>query len=367
MTVAIARDRMERARALCREKGWDSLLAYGTAWRNDFLRYITDFPLLEGHGVAILDAAGAVTLYLESPVEAERASVEAVDCKVVWAPELTAAVARQVRVMGNQRVGYGPPDLVPEGIARSFGGNFENALDPFIKLLTQKTDLEVEAVRRAVKVADEAYKVFMEACRIGRREYEVMADFEAYLRSQGCPENFQIMASGGVEVRGMHPPGERRLQMGDLVTTECTPVVDGYFAQLCRTLVIGPPSREQLAAHAVYEEAMLAGIATCKPGVSGGAVAKAENDVFRKYGLGEYCTDEYTRVRGHGVGMYLDNYPVLLEETKTLLTENTTLIVHPNTYHPVVGYVVYGDTILVHKDGPEVLTRTPRKLASVPG
>ena len=42
------------------------------------------------------------------------------------------------------------------------------------------------------------------------------------------------------------------------------------------------------------------------------------------------------------------------------------LIVHPNTYHPVVGYMVLGDGVAVTKDGCEVLTGTARELFSVP-
>ena len=41
-----------------------------------------------------------------------------------------------------------------------------------------------------------------------------------------------IIGSGGVDVRGMAPPSERRLKPGDLVTTELTPAVDGYFRTL---------------------------------------------------------------------------------------------------------------------------------------
>jgi Xaa-Pro aminopeptidase len=43
-----------------------------------------------------------------------------------------------------------------------------------------------------------------------------------------------------------------------------------------------------------------------------------------------------------------------------------TLIVHPNTYHPVVGYMVLGDAVAVTEGGCEVFTATPRELFSVP-
>jgi Xaa-Pro aminopeptidase len=43
-----------------------------------------------------------------------------------------------------------------------------------------------------------------------------------------------------------------------------------------------------------------------------------------------------------------------------------TMIVHPNTYHPAVGYMVLGDAVIVTREGADVLTQTPRALFSVP-
>jgi Xaa-Pro aminopeptidase len=163
----------------------------------------------------------------------------------------------------------------------------------------------------------------------------------------------------------MHPPGDRRLGAGDLVTTELTPCVDGYYAQICRTLVIGTPTEAQRRTFAVYNEALEAGIAALRPGVTAGDVARAENDVFRRAGLGDYVTSEYTRVRGHGLGLYVDAAPMVLEEVGLVFQPNMTLVVHPNTYHPEVGYFVHGDTVRVSEGGCEVLTHTPRELFSV--
>jgi Xaa-Pro aminopeptidase len=243
--------------------------------------------------------------------------------------------------------------------------NIEDGTPMIDRLLLIKSPIEIEAVRRAADIADRGYKVFMEACRIGRPEYELVADIETFFREAGCPENFMILGSGGVEVRGMHPPGERRIQAGDLVTTELTPAVDGYYAQVCRTLVVGEPSKEQLGAFDVYIEAVEAGHAVLRAGVTAGEIAKAENDVFRKYDLGIYCTSEYTRVRGHGVGLFVDNPPHILEDVDTVLPAGATVIVHPNTYHPAVGYMVLGEAAVITEDGYETFCRLPRELLSV--
>ena len=143
-----------------------------------------------------------------------------------------------------------------------------------------------------------------------------------------------------------------------MVTTELTPCVDGYYAQICRTLVVGEPNAEQNKAFALYREAMEAGIAAVRDGVTAADIARAENEVFRREGLGDYVTDEYTRVRGHGVGLFADTKPHILEDVTTRIDAGMTLIVHPNTYHPVVGYLVLGDVVAVTKDGCEVFTGT---------
>ena len=59
-------------------------------------------------------------------------------------------------------------------------------------------------------------------------EYELVAEVESFLKSNGAEDNFMLIASGGTEVIGMKPPTERKLQPGDSVTTELTPQIDGY-------------------------------------------------------------------------------------------------------------------------------------------
>ena len=130
--------------------------------------------------------------------------------------------------------------------------------------------------------------------------------------------------------------------------------------------MLGKASDTQKKAFNVYHEAMEAGIATVKPGVTAADVARAENDVFRKYGLGDYVTNKYTRVRGHGLGLMCDLKPNILENIDVELKPGMTIIVHPNTYHPETGYMVLGDVVAVTATGSERLTRTPAQLFEMP-
>jgi len=359
-------ERRSRLAAAMAAEGIDVLVVAGNPWRSDYLRYAVDLTPTEGQVFALTDPE-KVRVIAEHPLEAARFRAEQDELEVSWSASPIEEAEAAIRALGPRRVALAPLAAVPRRLATGpLASTMASATAMLDRLMLRKSPLEIDAFRRAAALADEGYAVFMKAARVGRPEYALVAEVEAFFRSRGCPENFQILGSGGREVRGMHPPTERRLAPGDLVTTELTPCVDGYYAQICRTLVVGAPSEAQRQAFSVYEEALAAGIDAVRPGATAGEVARAQNEVFRRHGLGDYVTSQYTRVRGHGLGLYVDGPPPVLEDVDLRLEPGMTLIVHPNTYHPEAGYFVHGDSVRVTDEGCEVLTRTPRRLVSVP-
>jgi Xaa-Pro aminopeptidase len=368
MSTSIARARRTCLADAMTEHGVDLLLIYGNAWQIDYLRYATDYGPLEGEGLALVRSDGAVTLYLDSPIEAERAEVETHDIEIVHAASMLADVEAVLERARQSRIGTAPGRLMPQRLAaRGSDLGMVDCTAIIDRLLMKKLDCEIAAMREAAHLADEGYEVFRRAARVGRADYELVAEVEAFFRTTGVDDNFMIIGVGGKEVRGMAPPTGKILGLGDLVTTELTPCVDGYYLQICRTLVLGAASAAQAAAFAIYRKALEAGLAAIGPGSSAADVARAENDVFRRYGLGDYVTNQYTRVRGHGLGLFADTKPHILEDVVTPLEENMTIIVHPNTYHPEVGYMVLGDAVIVTADGFDPLLETPRELFAVGG
>src|SRR5258705_9673924 len=298
----IAGARRNRLVEAMSEEGVDLLVVYGNAWQGDYLRYATDYGILEGEGLAVIRRDGNTTLYLDSPLEAERAAVEAPGIDSIYAPSMLADVEALLERAGNSRIGTSPKRLMPQRLAsrsKDFGISDRTAM--MDRLLMKKLDCEITAMREAAHLADEGYQVFRDAAREGRADYELVAEVEAFFRFHGVDDNFMIIGVGGKAVRGMAPPMGKKLKRGDLVTTELTPFVNGYYLQICRTLVLGESSAEQRGAFVVYRDALEAGIAAVRPGVTAADIARAENDIFRRHGLGDYVTDAYTKVRGHGL------------------------------------------------------------------
>ena len=63
----ISDDRKKRLLSAMSEVGIDMLLICGNGWQSDYLRYTTDYSIVEGQALALVRADGHVTLYLVLP------------------------------------------------------------------------------------------------------------------------------------------------------------------------------------------------------------------------------------------------------------------------------------------------------------
>ena len=333
---------------LMAERGWDSMLLYGNAWRKDPFRSLVNFNFSGDHALARLSRSGEVAVTFSDPWDSEIASASV-------QPEFVRAfIAGASAVAGLE--------FMEERFVAACGALPASATADVEELRRVKTADEIGYIQRACELADRGYQRFAEAAEPGMREFELVAEVEGFLKENGAEDNFMLIASGGTEVVGMKPPTDRVLRKGDSITTELTPQVNGYYAQICRTLVLGDPSPGQLQSFAIFSEAQQAAEDLIKPGITAAAAARAQNDVFRKYGYGDYTGSKYTRVRGHCLGLYPDETPHILEEVDYVLKEGMVVIAHPNTYLPLSGYMVFGDTMLITETGNTRLNRTEKKL-----
>jgi Xaa-Pro aminopeptidase len=358
-------NRLDKLAVLMADRGWDVMILYGHSWRKEFFRCLLNMNFQGPHAAVALSRSGEVSALLSDPWDYECVAAS-IDARVVMEAEFERGLIQLLLGLRNSTVAIAGMELMEARFVeavREFAGRDPCSASLDVEELRRvKTPEEIALLRKACDLADRGYQYFAEVIEVGMKEYELVAEVEAFLKASGSEDNFMLVASGGTEVVGMKPPTERRFQMGDSVTTELSPQVGGYYAQICRTLVLGEPSAGQRRAYDIFSEAQKAGQDLLKPGVDISDVARVQNDVFRKYGYGEYTGPKYTRVRGHSLGLYLDENPHVLEDVHYIVKEGMVLIAHPNTYLPLSGYMVFGDTLLVTSNGCSSLNRTERKL-----
>jgi Xaa-Pro dipeptidase len=226
---------------------------------------------------------------------------------------------------------------------------------------TTRTEIELARVTKAAKIADEGFRCLMDVARVGMPEYELAAEMDTTMQALGSEDNFGLMAAGSHNI-AIRAVTDRKLEPGDVIVGEITPCYRGYFAQLCRTFILGEPSDLQREKYDLLLRAQVAGLAAAIPGLPSSGIAKSVNDVIGAAGYAEYCQQPYMRTRGHGLGLGgVVPYDVT-ENSSPALAVNMTMVIHPNQYIPEVGYMMLGDTVVIEADGPRSLTLTPRQL-----
>jgi Xaa-Pro dipeptidase len=354
--------RHRRVRQVLSDASLDGLLAFAPAWRREHLRYLASAGVRGSFAFAYLPLDGEPVAFVSAPedVAGVAAAGWVTDVRPLGAGELAAALPRA-------HLGVAHLELLPAALRDHLDGvEHVSATRHMTRLELVKSAWELDQVRAAAAVCDAGWEAFVDSLRPGVAEFEIVAGVEAELRRRGAEDNFMLIASGGDEVRGMTPAGPRRLRPGDMVRTELTPQLGGYYAQICRSAVVGPASEGQRRSFALFREALEAGLDAVRAGVTAHEVARAQNDVFRTHGMGEYTGSQYTRVRGHGHGLHPDEAPPIVEGEETVLPEGAVVIVHPNTFTPLAGYHVLGDPVVVTAGGHEPLLRTARRLWEVP-
>ncbi|HSZ42674.1 MAG TPA: Xaa-Pro peptidase family protein [Trebonia sp.] len=359
--------RLRRVRAAMAADGLDALLAFAPAWRRENVRYFTDAPAGGTATFALITTTGDVTAF----------STRAADLHGIkrrgWAGDVQELDARAPRALTGRladmrpgRLGIAHYELLPRFfddaiVAALPAAEIVSATRLMDDIRLVKSDWEIDRMRRVDAAVGAGWQAFVDVLEPGLPEYAIVAAVEEAIKAHGAEDNFMLIASGKDEVRGMTAPSPRVLEAGDMVRTELTPQLDGYWLQICRSATVGQASDAQKRSFDLFNDAVNAGVAAVRPGVTAHDVAKAQNDVFRARGYGEYCTSNYTRVRGHGHGLHLDETPII-EGNETVLPENAVFIIHPNTYTPIAGYHVLGDPVRVTPDGAEILISTERKL-----
>ena len=309
-------------------------------------------PELELQKVSSLPYQLQVFSYSENPSEWDNAFRKAVQALGLDGKRIGVEL-RQLRLLEFRHVKNGAPEA-----------DYPDASDVLSGLRLRKDKAEVDAMRHAVKIAQDALEATIPLIKIGMTEKEVSFELVVQLLKHGSePEMpFSPIVSGGSNAANPHAsPSDRKLQVGDLLVIDWGAAYDGYISDLTRTFAVGQVEEEYLKIHKIVQEANTAGRAAGKPGVPCANVDKATRDVIEKAGYGAY----FTHRTGHGIGMEGHEEPYMRGDNMQLLEPGMAYTVEPGIYLPDRNGVRIEDNVVVTETGADVLSDTPREIRVV--
>jgi Xaa-Pro aminopeptidase len=230
-------------------------------------------------------------------------------------------------------------------------------------LRVAKDPEELDAIRRATEVTNEAYERLVEEQFAGRTEKELVWRMTQLFHKCGADDvAFPVDIAAGPTAASPHAePGERVVQQGDLVLVDAGARLDGYCSDCTRTFAVGEVSDSLREVYELVRQAQEVGVDAVRGGASGRDVDAAARAGITDAGYGE----NFGHGLGHGVGLLVHEAPALRPESEDVLAAGNVVTVEPGIYLSGVAGIRIEDLVVVTENGCDVLTSFPKELISV--
>lgn len=262
-------------------------------------------------------------------------------------------------------------------------------ISPAIKeIRAVKSPYEIELLRKALVVSDQAFSTVPSLLREGMTEIELAALFEAELRKRGfagcckmrafnqeflfgdvCTGSSGFYPSyfdgpvGGSGVSLSHPKGAgwKKINRNEVVYIDYTCIIEGYTGDQTRIFCIGELSPRMVKAFEAALQIESAVLKAMKPGTLAEepyllALNLAEELGYKDYFMG--YKDDQVKFLGHGLGLELDEWPIFAKGFKTPLVPGMTFALEPKFVFPE-GAIGTENSFVMTETGPEYLSITP--------
>lgn len=355
--------RLARLRASLDAAGLPALLVSAPANR----RYLSGFT--GSYGWLLITPEEAL-LFTDSRYTL-RAAAEAPDYRVSQLANpgrpLTAALSEAARELGLSRIAFEAAHTsVAEHarLAAALGDAVELLpCEGVVEELRQVKDMaELAVLRRAIAITDAAIQAVTPQLRPEQSEREVAWMLEVAMREGGADEiAFPIIVAAGPNSAMPHyHPGDEQLGEGRPIVIDMGARLDGYHADLTRTIVLGTPDDRFWQIYDIVLEAQRRALAGLRPDALTSEVDALARDYIAAAGYG----DNFGHGLGHGVGLNIHEGPQLRragpETSGAPLQAGMVTSVEPGIYIPGWGGVRIEDLVLITADGHEVLSMAPK-------
>lgn len=226
-----------------------------------------------------------------------------------------------------------------------------------------KSAEELSCLRRAGDLADAAFAQLIQRRFAGCRERDVAEELNGLLRDAGLAigAHLPIVASGPNSASPHHLTGDREIHEGDAVVLDFGGTIQGYSADITRTVHVGSPGDEFRRVYAIVHQAQEAGVRAVAAGVPAGSVDAVTRDVIHAAGYGDF----FIHRTGHGIGLEGHEEPYIVSGNDLSLAEGMTFSIEPGIYLPGRFGVRIEDIVAVTADGVERFNQASRDLVVV--
>jgi Xaa-Pro aminopeptidase len=254
-----------------------------------------------------------------------------------------------------------------------------------------KTPWEIAQLRQSARIQAEVQALVPGCFRMGISDIEFQVNIEKTARLHGSLGIFRgfgsnmeihmgsVLAGDNAETpspydfalggEGIHPAAPVGAngtipKPGTSIMVDIGGAYTAYISDMTRTYALGSLPQIAHHAHQTSIDIQETIIRCAKPNLPCADMYRIALDTATKAGLDKYFmgTKFQAKFVGHGLGLEINEPPVLMPRSTDTLQENMTFALEPKFVIPGVGAVGIENTFLVTHNGLEKLTRFPEEI-----
>jgi len=336
----------------------DAFITFSPANR----RYVTGFT--GSFGTALLGARGERVIFTDTRYTGQAAQ-QCPEFEIVYHKFEWSILSDEFRKRDLRRVGFEPRHVtvnwLQEAQKNIEGVEWVGTEELLEDLRMTKDSSEIEAIRRAQEITEQALETVLELVKPGMAERDLSIEFQYQVRKLGADNlpGGPIVASGWRSALPHARPSDKRLEEGDFLVLDVGAVVDGYRSDMTRTVVVGEADELQREVYRIVLEAEQAGLQRLRDGVSGVEANAVPRKLVERSKFGEHA---FRYGVGHGVGLDIHERPLMSALCPDTLRAGMVVTMEPGIYIPGWGGVRIEDLVLITDGDPEVLSKTTKEL-----
>lgn len=348
--------RIQRLREVLKERELDAMIV--TDLYN--LRYLANFTGSTGLAVITHEEAVFVTDFRYTRQASEQAVGFTIRQNKGYIFE---EVNNYLNEKGLKRVGFEADEMRVSTylwIKENFTAELVATRDVIETLRQLKEPAELETIKEACAITDEAFAYILTYVKPGMTEIQVANELERFLKTKGATAmSFETIVASGV--RSSMPHGvasDKVIEDGDIVTLDFGCYYKGYSSDMTRTFAVGSvdPKLEEIY-HIVLEAHEIVN-RHAKAGMTGKEIDALARDYITEKGYGEY----FGHSLGHGLGLNVHELPGVNFRNEEPIAAGAVITNEPGIYIDGLGGVRIEDDLLVTDTGVISLNKSPKHL-----
>lgn len=226
-------------------------------------------------------------------------------------------------------------------------------------IFANQDEYSIKKTKLAIKITERIFSDILKQITEGVSEKDLKGELKYLITKFSDGEAFEPIVLFGKNTAYPHGVSSNtKLKINQPILFDFGVNLNGYNSDFTRTIFFGKPSDEFKKKYEIVKSALDLAIEKLEVNQEAKNLANVVIEYFKNFGIEK----NFTHALGHGLGVYLHNFPLLSHKSNHRIPDNIILALEPALYFEGKFGIRIEQNILLYNGKKELLTKTKDEL-----